>query len=372
VDRSSRSGQVVTELLRLGVVLLLTAGGYALGEVVDGWFDLGETETTRLLTSVLGALFGYLLGGALGRAIVRGVDTATVRLERVPAAQLVAAGIGAAGGALVGVAVMLPVLLLPYQRYTVPVTLLIVLVLAYTGGRLGASRGADLGRFIGMRGRLEVRTPSRGRGVKLLDSSALIDGRIIEVARAGFLEGTLVVPTFVLEEVQGLADAGEAHRRRLGQRGLATVRVLQDEGIVAVEISDEDVPAVNEVDSKLAALCREHRADLVTCDGNLARVAEISGIRVLNLHVLADAVRPPVLPGERIQLQLVRPGREPQQGIGYLDDGTMVVVDRGGDAIGQLLEVDVTSIVQNRQGRMLFGVPSPSRADVDLAASDRS
>jgi uncharacterized protein YacL len=371
VATSSRSGQVVTELLRLGVVLLMTAGGYSLGEVVDGWFDLGETETTRLLTSVLGALFGYLLGGALGRAVVRGVDTASARLERVPASQLVAAGIGTAGGALVGVAVMLPVLLLPYQRFTVPVTLLIVLVLAYAGGRLGASRGPDLGRFIGMRGRLEVRTPSRGSGVKLLDSSALIDGRIVEVARAGFLEGTLVVPVFVLEEVQALADAGESHRRRLGQRGLSTVQVLQDEGVVAVEVSDEDVPGVAEVDAKLAALCRDRRAALVTCDGNLARVAEISGVRVLNLHVLADAVRPPVLPGDRLALRIVRLGREAGQGVGYLDDGTMVVIDGAAEAVGADLDVDVTSIVQHRQGRMLFGVPAEGPLPSGVRAGGR-
>jgi uncharacterized protein YacL len=303
--------------------------------------------------------------------VVRGVDTATTRLDRVPAAKLVATGIGAASGGLVAVALMLPVLLLPYQRYTVPVTLLMLLVLVYAGGRLGASRGPELGRYIGMRGRLEVRTPSRGLGVKLLDSSALIDGRIIDVARAGFLEGTLVVPTFVLEEVQGLADAGEPHRRRLGQRGLATVQVLQDEGVVAVEISHDDVPAVLEVDGKLAALCRDLQAALVTCDGNLARVAEISGIRVLNLHVLADAVRPPVLPGERVELRLVRHGREAGQGIGYLDDGTMVVIDNARDAVGSTIEVDVTSIVQNRKGRMLFGIPArpPVRAPSPVATT---
>jgi uncharacterized protein YacL len=356
--RSARGDQVVAELLRLGIVLLFTAGGYALGSAMDQWFDLGETETTRLVSSVIGALVGYVVGGLLGRAVVRGVDRTTERLQAVPAAQLVTAGIGLAAGALVGVALMLPVLLLPYQRFTVPVTLLIALVLAYGGARLGAARGADLGRFIGLRGRIDVRTPSRGRGVKLVDSSALIDGRIVDVARTGFLEGTLVVPMFVLEEVQGLADAGEPHRRRRGQRGLDTLQVLQDEGLVTVEITDEDVPGVADVDAKLAALCRTRQAALLTGDGNLARLAEIAGVRVLNLHGLADAVRPPVLPGERVQLRVVRLGREPGQGIGYLDDGTMVVVERADGHIGDTLPVDVTSIVQHRQGRMLFAVPS--------------
>jgi uncharacterized protein YacL len=367
VSTSGRSGQVVTEVLRLGVVLLLTAGGYAIGELVDGWLDFGETETTRLVTSVLGALIGYVLGGLLGRAVVRGVDTAAQRLQGVPAAQLVATGIGAAGGALVSIALLLPILLLPYQRFTVPFTLLVVLVFAYAGGRLGATRGADLARFIGLRGRIDVRTPSRGRGVKLVDSSALIDARILEVARAGFLDGTLVIPTYVLEEVQGLADAGEPHRRRLGQRGLATARVLQDEGIVAVELDDEPMAGVHEVDAKLAARCRDLQAALITCDGNLARVAEVGGVRVLNLHALADAVRPPVLPGDQATLRLVKPGREAGQAVGYLDDGTMVVVEQAADRVGTTIEVDVTSIVQNRQGRMLFAVP----ADQDAPATAR-
>jgi uncharacterized protein YacL len=354
--RTTRSGATVTELLRLGIVLLLTAGGYAVGGGVDGLVGLRSPETTRLVTSVLGALLGYILGGVAGRAVVRQVDTATARLERVPAAQLVASALGAATGGLVGVAVLLPVLLLPYQRVTVPIALLVVLALGYGGARLGASRGADLGRFIGLRGRIEVATPSRGVGVKLVDSSALVDGRLVEVARAGFLEGTLVVPTFVLAELQRLADSSDPQVRRQGRRGLDLLRVLQDEALVAVEISDEDVPRFHEVDAKLAAMARDRRAQLVTCDSGLARVAEIGGVRVLNLHALADAVRPPVLPGDALSLRLLKRGREPGQAIGYLGDGTMVVVDGAADAIGTEVTADVTSIVTGRQGRMLFGV----------------
>ncbi|WP_052665518.1 PIN/TRAM domain-containing protein [Nitriliruptor alkaliphilus] len=346
----------MSELLRLGIVLLLTAGGYAVGGGLDDLVDRPTPETVRLITSVLGALVGYVLGGAAGRAIVRQVDTAAARLERVSAAQLVAACLGAGVAGLVGVAVLLPVLLLPYQRYTVPVVLLVVLVLAYGGARLGASRGADLGRFIGMRGRLEVATPSRGGGVKLVDSSALVDGRLVEVARAGFLEGTLVVPTFVLEEVQRLADSGDQQVRRRGRRGLDLLRVLQDEALVVVEISDEDMPRFAEVDAKLAAIARQRQAQLLTCDSGLARVAEVGGVRVLNLHALADAVRPPVLPGDQLTVRLLKAGREAGQAVGYLDDGTMVVVDDATAAIGREAAVDVTSIVTGRQGRMLFGV----------------
>ncbi|MEX2503543.1 MAG: PIN domain-containing protein [Egicoccus sp.] len=346
----------MVELLRLAVVLLFTGAGHALGAGVDDLIARGEPETTRLVTAVLGALVGYLVGGFLGRAIVRGVDTAGSALAHVPAAQLVAAAIGAAVGALAGLVVLLPIVLLPYQRFTVPVTLVVVLVLAYTGGRLGASRGAELGRFVGVRGRLDVHTPSRGSGVKVLDTSALVDARVVDVARAGFLDGTIVVPGFVLDELQGLADSGEDHRRRAGRRGLDALQVLQDESLVAIEISHDDLPGVAEVDAKLAALCRIRSAALITTDGNLARVAEIGGVRVLNLHALADAVRPPVLPGERLALRLVRPGRDAGQAVGYLDDGTMVVVEDAAEQIADEVAVDVTSIVQNRQGRMLFGV----------------
>jgi len=347
----------MAEVVRLAVVLLLTAAGHALGEVVDGAVGVGEPETTRLIATVLGALLGYLVGGVLGRALVRGVDDAGSALAHVPSVQLVAACIGAAVGSLAGLVVLLPVLLLPYQQFTVPVALLVVLVLAYAGGRLGGLRGAELGRFVGLRGRLDVRTPSRGAGTKVVDTSALIDGRVVDVARSGFLEGTLVVPTFVLEELQGLADSGDDHRRRAGRRGLESLHVLQDESVVAVEVTDEPVPGVDEVDAKLAALCRTRGAALVTTDGNLARVAEISGLRVLNLHALADAVRPPVVPGDRLALRLVREGRDAGQGIGYLDDGTMVVVSDGADRVGTDVSVDVTSIVQHRQGRMLFANP---------------
>lgn len=356
MEPGGRGSKAAVELLRLGIVLLLTAGGFAIGDHLDGLVDELDPETARLLTSVLGALVGYLVGGGVGRALVRGVDTATESLAQVPAVQLISAAVGAAIGALVGVALLLPVLALPLQRYTVPIAIVVLLALVYLGGRLGGARGAELGRFIGARGRLEVRTPSRGSGVKVVDSSALIDARLVEVARCGFLEGTLVVPQFVLREVQAVADSDREHRRRLGRRGLEALKALQDEGLVAVEIAEEE-PEAPDVDAKLAAMARERRAALVTCDANLASIAELMGVRTMNLHALADAVRSPVLPGDRLELRLVRTGQEPDQGVGYTDDGTMVVVEDGAERVGARVEIDVTSIVQSRNGRLLFGAP---------------
>lgn len=336
------------------MVLLTTSAGYAAGPSLDQALGRGDPDTTRLISSILGALVGYLLGGVAGRLFVRGVDEAQLRLATVSSAVLVAASLGGALGGMVGIVLLWPVLLLPAKQFTVPAALLLLAGAVYAGARIGAARGGDLMRYVGARGRLEVSSPSRGGGVKLADTSALMDGRLVDVARAGFLEGTLVVPRFVLAELQSQADVEDPRRRRAARRGLDTLRVLQDEGLVAVEVTDDDVPGVADVDAKLVALCRQRGAALVTVDANLARVAEISGVAVRNLHALADAMRPPAVPGDRIRVQITREGREPGQGVGYLPDGTMVVVERAADHLGDWVSAEVTSVLQSRVGRMLF------------------
>ncbi len=358
VQVRTRSGETLVELIRLAVVVALTATGYALGGTgfTLGTFD--SVDEVRLATSVLGALTGYLAGGLLGRGVVRGADVATERLRHIPAVQLVAAAIGASFGALLGVLLLLPAVVLPLSAVTVPIGAAVLLALTFLGGRLGADRGGELGRFVGVRGRLDVRAPSRGGGVKIVDSSALIDGRLSDVARSGFLEGVLVVPRFVIDEVTRIANGGEDHRRELGERGLATLQTLQDEGLVAVEVDDDEAPGVATVDDRLARLCRERGAALLTADADLARTVERSGVRVLNPHALADAVRSPVLPGDTVELHVVRQGREPGQGVAYLADGTMVVVEGASEAVGATCTADVTSIVQSRTGRLLFATRS--------------
>lgn len=357
-ERSARGrprGLAVVELVRLAVVLGLTAVGYSTAlQIASLVVEQPDEDLTRLVGTVLGALVGYVLGGIVGRGFVTGVDVAEERLRRVEAAVLVSTVLGSVTGALAGLIVLWPVLILPYKLVLVPVAMVILAVLAYVGGRLGAARGGDLLRYVGARGRLEVTSPSRGGGVKVADTSALIDGRIIDIARAGFLEGTLVVPRFVLAEMQRLADTEDPRRRTAGRRGLDTLRSLQEEHLLSIEISDEDVPTVEDVDAKLAALSRQLRAALITVDANLARVAEIAGTRVLNLHSLAEALRPPVLPGERIIVTIAKSGREEGQGVGYLPDGTMVVVEHAAGEIGEKVTAEVASLLQTRNGRMVF------------------
>lgn len=341
------------ELVRLGVVLSLTAVGFSVGPSFgDLLLDGADASQTRLLSTVLGALVGYVVGGIAGRGFVAGVDVAEARLRRIEAAVFISAVLGAALAGLVSFLLLWPVLLLPNKLVTVPVAMAVVAVVAYFGGRLGAARGGDLLRYVGARGRFHVAAPSRGGGTKLVDTSALVDGRIVDVARAGFVDGTLVIPRFVLDELQRLADTEDPRRRNAGRRGLDTLRVLSE--VTAVEVTDEDVPAFEDVDAKLAALARERQAALITVDANLARVAEISGTRVLNLHSLAEALRPPVLPGERVVVSIAKEGREAGQGVGYLPDGTMVVVERAGHRVGEKVAAEVASLLQTRNGRMVF------------------
>ncbi len=363
----NRGATVVLELFRLGIVSAVTAAGYAAGPAVDELLGRGDPDATQLLSTVLGALVGYVLGGLVGRKAIAGVDAAQSRLARVDAAVLISTVVGATLMGLLAMLLLWPVLILPAKQFTVPVAMVILLLATYAGARLGATRGGDLLRFVGARGRLEVSSPSKGAGVKLVDTSALMDGRLVDVARAGFVDGTLVVPAFVLEEMQALADVEHPRRRAAARRGLDSLSALQDEGSVVVEVTQDDVPGVTEVDAKLVRLCRDRGAALITVDANLGRVAEISGVRVLNLHELADSLRPPVIPGDRVRLRIVKEGREPQQGVGYLPDGTMVVVERAAEQLDEWVTADVTSIMQSRQGRMLFAARVEGDDDADAS-----
>jgi uncharacterized protein YacL len=188
----------------------------------------------------------------------------------------------------------------------------------------------------------------------LLDTSVIIDGRIADVAETGFIDKTLLVPRFVLDELQQIADSGDALRRNRGRRGLEILNRLQGSSRVAVEIGDRDAPGIQEVDRKLVYLAERLNAAIMTNDYNLNRVAEIQGIRVLNLNELANAVKTMVLPGEQMRVRIIQEGKEHGQGVGYLEDGTMIVVEQVGHRIGRTLDVRVTRMLQTVAGRMIF------------------
>ncbi|MHB8835883.1 MAG: PIN domain-containing protein [Candidatus Methylomirabilia bacterium] len=197
---------------------------------------------------------------------------------------------------------------------------------------------------------------------KILDTNVIIDGRIADIFETGFVEGILVVPQFVLRELQYIADATDALKRNRGRRGLDVLTRLQKRPDLTILVSDRDFPLIREVDAKLVALARETGARIVTNDYNLNKVAEVSGVTVLNINQLANALKPVALPGELMRVTVIKEGKEANQGIAYLEDGTMIVVDNARRFIGRSLEVTVTSAIQTTAGRMIFAQHQPREA----------
>ena len=208
-----------------------------------------------------------------------------------------------------------------------------------------------------LRDRLAARKNSRQSDRILVDTSAIIDGRIADISETGFVNGTLVAPRFVLEELQHIADSADSMRRNRGRRGLEILQRLQKNPAVTVEISDADPENIAEVDAKLVKLARQWHCPIVTNDFNLNRVAELQGVKVLNINELAHAVKPILLPGEEMSIKIMQDGKELGQGVGYLDDGTMIVVEGGKSYIGNTVDVTVTRVLQTVAGRMIFAHP---------------
>ena len=200
----------------------------------------------------------------------------------------------------------------------------------------------------------EKKTKGHKGTPKVLDTSVIIDGRIFDICQTGFVEGTLVIPNFVLEELRHIADSSDGLKRNRGRRGLDVLNKIQKELNIEVEIYEKDFPEIAEVDSKLLKLAQLLNGKVITNDYNLNKVAEFQGVPVLNINELANAVKPVVLPGEEMTIQIIKDGKESSQGIGYLDDGTMIVVEGGRKHIGEIMNVVVTSVLQTAAGRMIF------------------
>jgi len=223
------------------------------------------------------------------------------------------------------------------------------------GGYLGALVALDKGREVNFAGFIRLlKEQPRAESYKLLDTSVIIDGRIADITETGFLEGTLVIPQFILRELQHIADSSDPLKRNRGRRGLDILQKIQKKVDIRVEISDMEFPEIREVDNKLVAMAKALNAKIVTNDFNLNKVAELHGVGVLNINELTNALRPVVLPGEDMRVYVLKEGKEYNQGIAYLDDGTMVVVDNGRRHIGQTIDVCVTSVLQTTAGRMIF------------------
>jgi uncharacterized protein YacL len=357
--RISRVPSVVVELLRLCVVVFFAGLGYQVASsLADSDKGILGPFNALWVGIIVGSALGYVLGGVLGRTTVDVMSRTEASLRSTPADEIVAGTIGAVIGVLAAAGVTWPLFLIAEPGLTVPIFGFVVVTLGLLGFRVGASkRDSVLGMF-GARVGVSPPQVSPSALPRIVDTSVAIDGRIIDVVRAGFLHGTMLVPNPVLGELQGLADAADDLRRGRGRRGLEVLETLRQEEGIDLEVLDEDVPAVPEVDAKLVRLCLDRGAALLTLDTNLARSAALAGVRVLNLHALALALRPPVSAGDEVPVLLLKPGKEPGQAVGYLDDGTMVVVERARESIGSELRVVVASVLTTANGRMVFARPA--------------
>lgn len=345
----------------VGMVVLAILGAYwgdDLGRLV------GAPESLyAIVLALLGALIGLILTPFFTTRPARYILTA---LSEISSKTLAAGLIGMIVGLLVAALLAFPLSMLP-KPFSQILPFVAVLLFSYLGVMIFVMRqkdifglfnthwksrsGDDNGEF-GPDGS-SLSNNENGRNI-LLDTSVIIDGRISDIAHTGFLAGTLMIPRFVLNELQYIADSPDSLRRQRGRRGMEVLSQLQKETNIPVRISDIDVEGVREVDEKLIVLARQLRCPILTNDYNLNRVAELQGVAVLNVNELANAVKSVFLPGEIISVNIIQEGRESGQGIAYLDDGTMVVVEDGRERINAQSEVTVTKVLQTAAGRMIF------------------
>ena len=319
-----------------------------------------SVEQFSFLFALLGGLFGLIITPYFTTKPVRSIRAS---LGRASTPALFAALTGLVTGLIVAALFSFPLSLLPDPFGSI-MPILGVILFCYLGISIFNMRQNDIYSMVtsikGGQSQAKDGTPganwAESRTI-LLDTSVIIDGRIADISRTGFLPGSLLIPRFVLNELQYIADSPDNMRRQRGRRGMEVLASLQKEPNIPVRISDIDVEGVREVDDKLVVLARQMRCPILTNDYNLNRVAELQGVTVLNVNELANAVKSVLIPGEIMNIQVIQEGREANQGVAYMDDGTMVVVENGREYMDKQIQVMVTKVLQTAAGRMIFAKP---------------
>jgi uncharacterized protein YacL len=320
--------------------------------------NLGASGDNQALYAVLFALVGALVGLVITPYIsTRPVRAIRNLLSRVSSQTLVAGFFGLLSGLIVAALLAFPISALPGPFGDI-LPFIGVILFSYLGITVFIMRKDDIFSVFrmtlpGRSSETKSEEENSGRSI-LLDTSVIIDGRIADIARTGFIFGTFLIPRFVLNELQYIADSADSMRRQRGRRGMEVLSQLQKDATVPVQISDIDVEGVREVDEKLVVLARQMKSPILTNDYNLNRVAELQGVPVLNVNELANAVKSVLLPGEPLLVDIIQEGKESGQGVGYLDDGTMVVVEDGREHLNEQVTVMVTKVLQTAAGRMIF------------------
>ena len=343
--------------LRIFGGVALAVGGGFFGSWLSGAVNADAQRVGYIFVfSMIGFLAGLILTPYFTSRPLRRLRR---RLVAMPTENLVAIIGGVFLGLIAAALLTLPLSTLPSPfRQILP--LIAAVVLCYLSIIILSLRQRDLQTTLSFLQR-DKQQASQGQGpedqLTLLDTSVIIDGRISDICKTGFIRSTLLVPNFILQELQHIADSSDPLRRNRGRRGMDVLKFLQEECQVPIRFSDMDVSDVRDVDSKLVALARELGCPVMTNDYNLNRVAELQGVTVLNINELANAVKAIFLPGEDLSVKIVQEGRETGQGVGYLDDGTMVVVENGRDYLQDTIGVVVTKVLQTTAGRMIFARP---------------
>jgi uncharacterized protein YacL len=347
----------------LRIIGMITLG---IGGAYWGFQATPAEPINGIILSLVGALTGLILTPYFTTRPAKAIRSI---LGRLAAESLFAALAGLIVGLLIAALLAFPLSLLP-RPFSQILPFIGVIVFSYIGISLFVMRQGDImGLISTLSGRSESGGSSAWTNLNrniLLDTSVIIDGRVADIAKTGFLPGTLLIPRFVLNELQYIADSPDGMRRQRGRRGMEVLAELQKLPNILVRISDINVDGVREVDDKLIVLGKQLKSPVLTNDYNLNRIAELQGVTVLNINELANAVKSVVLPGEGLRINIIQEGKEQSQGVGYMDDGTMVVVENGKDYIGEYMEVNITKVLQTAAGRMIFG-----RVDEETARKSR-
>jgi uncharacterized protein YacL len=329
--------------VRLIFVALFATVGARIGEAS------GTTSTSRALLFVfVGAGVGYVVGGVFGRLTLRAVHGLETELGRKPPAVLAGGVVGLVVGLLVAALMMVPLLFLPASA-SWPAILFLYLTVGTVGYRMGQAKYEDIFGLVGIKPRAAGVTHG---DLHVLDTSALIDGRVADLVATGFVGGTILLHDGVLRELQSISDSSDPRRRTRGRRGLDVLVALQKAPTVQFQLIEE--AGVIDVDAALVRLARERGAQLITVDHNMAKVAEALRVPIAQINALASRFRVPYAAGDELSVRVVKEGREHGQAVAYLDDGTMVVVERAAERIGSQVEVRVTNVIQTTTGRMIF------------------
>lgn len=352
---------MLNKIMKISFSLVGAVTGFTISRTIIGNLNLKLSESLELLLyimiSFLAGILFYTAANKIICTLVETLDKLEEFIQKITLYELVIGVIGLIIGLIIA-----NLITIPFNRIEIiglPISISVNVIFGCLGIAIAFSKKHEIQNGA-LFSKFNNKTSKIVSDTKILDTSVIIDGRIADILRTGFIEGELVVPSFVLEELRHIADSPDALKRNRGRRGLDVLNIIQKELKHPVRIEEASIPEGGEVDTELLKLAQRLGGKIVTIDYNLNKVASFKGVQVLNINELSNAVKPIALPGEEMTIQVIKDGKENGQGIGYLDDGTMIVVDGGRKFIGEIVNVTVTSVLQTAAGRMIFAKPKLS------------